>query len=79
MGPASITPIMEKFVACALLAFTLALHAEAKDKDKPEDKYKDQDKYNGPVVSVRDNGNTVLLLETAVLVLGLASRRMAIR
>ena len=51
--------------------------AEAKDKDKPEDEYKD--KYNGPVVSVPDNGNTVLLLGTAILVLGIASRRFATR
>ena len=49
----------------------LALNAQAKDKDK--------EKYNGPVVSVSDNGSTVLLVGTAVLVLGLASRRMAIR
>ena len=47
----------------------LALNAQAKDKEK----------YNGPVVSVSDNGSTVLLVGTAVLVLGLASRRMAIR
>ena len=64
---------MKKFLTCALLAFVLALNAQAKDKDK------DKDKYNGPVVSVPDNGSTVLLLGTAVLVLGLASRRMAIR
>ena len=74
---------MKKFLTCALLAFVLALNAQAKDKDKDKDKYKDEykdkDKYNGPVVSVPDNGSTVLLLGTAVLVLGLASRRMAIR
>ena len=71
---------MKKFLTCALLAFVLALNAQAKDKDKEKykDKY-DKDKYNGPVVSVPDNGSTVLLLGTAVLVLGLASRRMAIR
>jgi hypothetical protein len=68
---------MKKFLTCPLLAFVLALNAQAKDKDK--EKYKDKDKYNGPVVSVPDNGSTVLLLGTAVLVLGLASRRMAIR
>ena len=33
---------------------------------------------NGPVVSVPDNGNTALLLGTAILVLGIASRRFAI-
>ena len=72
---------MKKFLACALLAFVLALNAQAKDKDKEKykDKYKDKEKYNGPVVSVPDNGSTVLLLGTAVLVLGLASRRVAIR
>ena len=71
---------MKKFLTCALLAFVLALNAQAKDKDKEKcKKYKDKDKYNGPVVSVPDNGSTVLLLGTAVLVLGLASRRMAIR
>ena len=71
---------MKKFLTCALLAFALALNAQAKDdKEKYKDKFKDKDKYNGPVVSVPDNGSTVLLLGTAVLVLGLASRRMAIR
>jgi hypothetical protein len=78
---------MKKFVSCALVAFALVLNAEAKDNDKPEDKDKDKykyeykdkdkDKYNGPV-SVPDNGSNALLLGTAVLVLGLAGRRMAI-
>ena len=62
---------MKKFLTCALLAFVLALNAQAKDKDK--------EKYNGPVVSVPDTGSTVILLGTAVWVLGLASRPMAIR
>ena len=72
---------MKKFLTCALLAFVLALNAQAKDKDKEKykDKYKDKENYNGPVVSVPDTGSTVILLGTAVLVLGLASRRMAIR
>ena len=70
---------MKQFILCALVAFALVLNAEAKNDDKPEDKYKDKDKYNGPVVSVSDNGSTVLLLGTAVLVLDLARRRMAIR
>jgi opacity protein-like surface antigen len=72
---------MKKFLTCALLAFALALNAQAKDKDKEKykDKYKDKDKYNGPVVSVSDNGNTALLLGTAVLALGIASRRFATR
>ena len=53
---------MKKFLTCVLLAFALALNAQAKDKDKEKykDKYKDKDKYNGPVVSVPDNGSTVL-------------------
>jgi VPDSG-CTERM motif len=72
---------MKKFVSCALVAFALVLNAEAKDNDKPEDKDKDKyeykDKYNSPV-SVPDNGSTALLLGTALLVLGLAGRRMAI-
>ena len=72
---------MKKFLTCALLAFVLTLNAQAKDKDKEKykDKYKDKENYNGPVVSVPDTGSTVILLGTAVLVLGLASRRMAIR
>ena len=47
-------------LTCALLAFALALNAQAKDKDKEKykDKYKDKNKYNGPVVSVADNGST---------------------
>ena len=47
---------MKKFLTCALLAFVLALNAQAKDedKDKYKDEYKDKDKYNGPVVSVPD-------------------------
>ena len=70
---------MKKFLTCALLAFALAISAQAKDdKEKYKDKYKDKIS-NGPVVSVPDNGSTVLLLGTAVLVLGLASRRMTIR
>ena len=70
---------MKKFVSCALVAFALVLNAEAKDEDKPEAKYKDKDNYNGTVVSVPDSGSTALLLGAAALVLGLASRRMAIR
>jgi hypothetical protein len=35
-------------------------------------------KYNGPVTTVPDNGSTLLLLGTTVLVLGLASRRFSI-
>ena len=57
---------MKKFVSCALVAFALVLNAEAKDKDK--------EKY-----SVPDNGNTALLLGTAVFVLGIATRRFATR
>ena len=84
---------MKRFVTCALLAFALALNAEAKDKDKlpvtqvPTDKDqppiiivdKVKDKDKGPVYSVPDTGSTALLLGTAALVLGIASRRFAIR
>jgi hypothetical protein len=70
---------MKKFVTCALLAFALALHAEAKN-DKPDEKPdKDKDKYSGPVASVPDNGSTIILLGTAILVLGIAGRHFAIR
>ena len=36
---------MKKFLTCALLAFALALNAQAKDKDKEKykDKYKDKE------------------------------------
>jgi len=39
---------MKNFLNCALLAFPVALNAQAKDKDK--EKYKDEYKvkYNGP-------------------------------
>jgi hypothetical protein len=40
---------------------------------------KDNGKDKGPVYSVPDTGSTVLLLGTAILVLGIASRRFAIR
>jgi VPDSG-CTERM motif len=76
---------MKRYVLCALAAVALAVNAEAvpKDKDKPPvvevSKDKDKDNYNGPVASVPDNGNTVLLLGTAVLALGIASRRFATR
>jgi hypothetical protein len=63
----------------------LALNAEAapkdKEKDKPPviiiDKVKDKDK--GPIYAVPDTGRTALLLGTAVLILGIASRRFATR
>jgi hypothetical protein len=76
--------MMKNFVLCALLVFTLALNAEAApkdDRDKPPVVKipKDKDKDNGPLYSVPDTGSTALLLGTAVLVLGLASRRMTIR
>jgi len=56
----------------------LALNAQAEPKDKDKDK-PPKDKDNGVVYSVPDNGNTVLLLGTAVLALGIASRRFATR
>jgi hypothetical protein len=52
-----------------------------KDKDNPvivvDPIGKDNDK--GAVYSVLDTGSTLLLLGTAVLVLGIAGRRFAIR
>jgi hypothetical protein len=74
--------MMKNFVLCALLVFTLALNAEAApkdDRDKPPVVKIPKDKDNGPLYSVPDTGSTALLLGTAVLVLGLASRRMTIR
>ena len=38
-----------------------------------------KDNYKGPVYSVPDNGSTILLLGTALLVLGIARQRFAIR
>jgi hypothetical protein len=74
---------MKRYVLCAPAAVALAVNAEAVPKDKPPvvevPKDKDKDKYNGPVASVPDNGNTALLLGTAVLALGIASRRFATR
>jgi hypothetical protein len=37
-----------------------------------------KEKYAGPVASVPDNGSTVLLLGTAVLVLAIANGRFAV-
>jgi hypothetical protein len=76
---------MKTFVTCGLIALALALNAEAapkdKEKDKPPviivDKVKDKDK--GPVFSAPDTGSTALLLGTAILVLGIAGRRLATR
>ena len=56
------------------------LNAQAEPKDKDKDKPpKDKDKDNGGVYSVPDTGSTVLLLGSALLVLGVASRRLATR
>jgi hypothetical protein len=76
---------MKLYLICALAAVALALNAEAapkdKEKDKPPviiiDKVKEKDK--GLVYSVPDTGSTALLLATAVLVLGVASRRFVTR
>jgi VPDSG-CTERM motif len=75
---------MKLYLICVLAAVALALNAEAtpkdKEKDKPPiiiiDKVKDK---GGPVYSVPDTGSTALLLGTAVLILGIASRRFATR
>jgi hypothetical protein len=56
---------MKRYLLCALAVGALALNVEAKDKEKA--------KYNGPVVSVPDNGSTAALLGTVLLVLGIAS------
>jgi hypothetical protein len=77
------------------LAFALNAEAKDKDKpDKlaekvPKKKDKDNlviivdpignDNYTGAVYSVPDTGSTALLLGTAVLVLGIASRRFSVR
>jgi protein with PEP-CTERM/exosortase system signal len=66
---------MKRYLICALAAVALALNASAKDKDKEKDK----DKYEGLVATVPDAGNTALLLGTALLVFGVASRRFARR
>ena len=71
-----LTRTMKRYVICALAAIALALNAQAepKDKDKPP-----KDKDNGAVYSVPDTGSTVLLLGSALLVFGVASRRLATR
>ena len=71
---------MKRYVTCALAAIALALNAQAEPKDKDKDKPpKDKDKDNGAVYSAPDTGSTALLLGTSLLVLGVASRRFAIR
>jgi VPDSG-CTERM motif len=68
----------------ALLAFAVALNAQAKEKDKYKKDYSGpvalvpKKDYNGPVASVPDNGSTALLSGTAIVALALASRRFAI-
>jgi hypothetical protein len=76
---------MKRYLLCALGAVALAVNAEAVPKDKDKDNPpvielpKDKGKDKGPVYSVPDTGSTALLLGTAILVLGIASRRFAIR
>ena len=75
-----LTRTMKRYVICALAAIALALNAQAEPKDKDKDKPpKDKDKDNGAVYSVPDTGSTVLLLGSALLVFGVASRRLATR
>ena len=81
---------MTRIVTCILVALALALNAEAK-KEKPDKPDKSAErvgkKKDDPVIIVdpiaKDNdkgtGSTLLLLGTAVLVLGIAGRRFAIR
>ena len=83
---------MKLYLIGALAAAAFALNAEAapkdkekdkpdKEKDKPEVIIIDEVKGNGkgPIYSVPDTGSTALLLGTAILVLGVASRRLANR
>ena len=83
---------MKLYLICTLAAVALALNAQAAPKDKPDKPPKDKppvmiipelpkgkDKGNGPVYSVPDTGSTALLLGSALLVLGVASRRFATR
>ena len=71
---------MKRYAICALAAIALAFNAQADPKDKDKDKPpKDKDKDNGAVDPVPDTGSTVVLLGSALLVLGVASRRFATR
>jgi VPDSG-CTERM motif len=84
---------MKKFVTCALLALALALDAEAKENDNPDkapaekvpkDKenlshHRRQRQGQGLDYSVPDAGSTAPLLGIAILALGVARRRLAIR
>jgi len=66
---------MKRYVLCAFAVLALVLNAQAEPKDKDKDKPpKDKDIY-----SVPDTGSTALLLGSALLVLGVASRRFATR
>jgi VPDSG-CTERM motif len=73
---------MKKCIFSTLLALAFACGAYA--GPNPNGTYQNGinqngTNQNGPVSSVPDNGSTALLLGTAVLVLGIASRRFAIR
>ena len=76
---------MKLYLICALAAVALALNAEAAPKPpvvkvpKPPVIVIPKDKDKGPVYSVPDTGSTALLLGTAILALGVASRRFATR
>ena len=71
---------MKRCLICGFAALAFSLNAQAEPKDKDKDKPpKDKDKDNGAVYSVPDTGSTVLLLGSALLVLGVASRRLATR
>ena len=62
---------MKRCLICGFAALAFSLNAQAEPKDK--------DKDNGAVYSVPDTGSTALLLGSALLVLGVASRRFAAR
>jgi VPDSG-CTERM motif len=72
---------MKKCLLSTLLALALACGAYAGQNQNGQNQNGQNQNgqgQNGPVVSVPDNGNTVLLLGTAILALGIASRRFAI-
>jgi VPDSG-CTERM motif len=68
---------MKKCIFSTLLALALACGAYAGQNQNGQNQ--NGQGQNGPVFSVPDNGSTALLLGTAILVLGIASRRFAIR
>jgi hypothetical protein len=66
---------MKRCLVYPLLAIALTLNAQAKDKDK--DKY--ENKYDGPVATVPDNGATAMLLGLGIIAIALMHRRKRLR